>query len=319
MSETSTGLKNRSWTGCARRDRGHGCGGSAQPRTRAVAPHGLRILPSSRCATPSSPCTSGHANPRSLALLAPRRTGLALCPSRIAIRSAPQAHPPIVPSAGRERDGRASSRWRGALPPRRARPRAADPYGCLSARRPSARRPSALPTAEPTAPRCAKDGVCVSWRARRAWARPSEVACACTRTRARGNRTLTCCRRAPHLGRSARVRRPLSRPNTHQHLCVCVVCVCSCVCGACFSVCLASVCDSTREYKRLSAVSACSHLCGLLSNPPLVAASSRSLVAARGDVVASSGDHQQIEFSGQALVASQAASGTKLARPGTQF
>ena len=43
---------------------------------------------------------------------------------------------------------------------------------------------------------------------------------------------------------------------------------------------------------------------------PQVAASSPS------DVVASSGDHQQIEFAGQALVASQAASGTKEERHG---
>ena len=91
-------------------------------------------------------------------------------------------------------------------------------------------------------PRCAKEGVCVSaWRARRAWARPSEVACACTRTRARGNRARTCCRRAPHLGRSARVSRPLSRPNTHQHLsCVCVCGLRVFVCVRCVLLCVSS-------------------------------------------------------------------------------
>ena len=127
---------------------------TAQPRTRAVAPHGLRILPSTRCATlPVHLRPHKPSQPRA-PLVAPRRTGPAPCLSLIATRSVQQAHPPTVPSAGR--DGRASSRWRGALPPRRARPRAADPYGCLSARRPSARRPSArrpsaLPTAEPIA------------------------------------------------------------------------------------------------------------------------------------------------------------------------
>ena len=107
--ETSTGLKNRSWTGCARRDRGHGCGGPLHSRGREPWRHtGFGYCP--QRGAPRYPCTSGHTNPRSLALVAPRRTGPALCLSLIATRSVQQAHPPTVPSAGR--DGRASSRWR---------------------------------------------------------------------------------------------------------------------------------------------------------------------------------------------------------------
>ena len=102
--ETSTGLKNRSWTGCARRDRGHGCVGSLHSRGREPWRRaGFGYCP--QPGAPRYPCTSCHTNPRSLALFAPRRTGPALCPSLIATRSVQQAHPPTVPSAGR--DGRA--------------------------------------------------------------------------------------------------------------------------------------------------------------------------------------------------------------------
>ena len=60
--------------------------------------------------------------------------------------------------------------------------------GCRSLRVPeraTAERATAerSPDGRADRPRCAKDGVCVSWRARRAWARPSEVACACTMRR----------------------------------------------------------------------------------------------------------------------------------------
>ena len=97
--ETSTGLKNRSWTGCARRDRGHGCVGSLHSRGREPWRRtGFGYCP--QPGAPRYPCTSGHTNPRSLALVAPRRTGPALCPSLIATRSVQQAHPPTVPSAG---------------------------------------------------------------------------------------------------------------------------------------------------------------------------------------------------------------------------
>ena len=102
--EASTGLIKRSWTGCARRDRGHGCVGSLHSRGREP----WRRTGFGYCPQPGatrSPCISGHTNPRSLALVAPRRTGPALCPSLIATRSVQQAHPPTVPSAGR--DGRA--------------------------------------------------------------------------------------------------------------------------------------------------------------------------------------------------------------------
>ena len=211
-----------------------------------MAPRGLRILPSTRCATlpqatqtlAASRCSPRAARARPYALASSRPARYNRLTRRPCLAPAETAGP--LPAGG----------WCAAAAPRTS-------GGCRSLRVPerataeraTAERATAerSPDGRTDRPRCAKDGVCVSWRARRAWARPSEVACACTRTRARGNRARTCCRRAPHLGRSARVRRPLSRPNTHQHLCVCVVCVCSCVCGACFSVCLASVCDSSRS------------------------------------------------------------------------
>ena len=161
--ETSTGLKNRSWTGCARRDRGHGCVGSLHSRGREPWRRtGFGYCP--QPGAPRYPCTSCHTNPRSLALVAPRRTGPALCPSLIATRSAQQAHPPTVPSAGR--DGRASSRW--SVWCAAAAPRTSE--GCRSLRVPE-RATAERATAERATAKRSPDGRTdrpALWRARRA-------------------------------------------------------------------------------------------------------------------------------------------------------
>ena len=174
VSETSTGLKNRSWTGCARRDRGHGCGGSltAADASRGAARASDTALNQVRHATRAPQATQTLAASR-WSPRAARARPYALASSRPARYSRLTRRPCLAPAetAGPLPAGG----WCAAAAPRTSE-------GCRSLRVPE-RATTERATAERSPdgrtdrPALCKRGcVCLHrpWWARHAWARPSE-------------------------------------------------------------------------------------------------------------------------------------------------